>query len=294
MGFGGKGGYQSNKNKGGGKFNSGGKGKGKNPFGSYSNNNKGNDNFGSKGYSNNNYNGGKKGKSDNPFVTNLGPKWIGHHNCDVLRRISIPISRSMRHWGAVECICMRDGKILVGSRDKHLSIWDGEQQGDQLSLKNVNMANVSAGVTALLVEPNTNWLFVGLFTGQIKAFQESPPRELVLKGHEKAITMLYVFDKFLLSVGKDKSFRVWDFNEQQRTFVNNLTMASPVGDINCLRTIGTEIANTKIWLGGEQGIACINMATLTVEGTINTGCGVVGPFFLCTTNMYLWRYETDL
>ena len=71
-----------------------------------------------------------------------------------------------------------------------MSIWTGEAQGEQLLLRLFNNASMSHGVTSFLVEPNTGWLFVGLFSGQIKAFQQKPETELVLKGHESAVTQM--------------------------------------------------------------------------------------------------------
>lgn len=71
-----------------------------------------------------------------------------------------------------------------------MSIWTGEQQGDQLLLRLFNNAVLTAGVTSFLVEPNTGWLFVGLHSGQIKAFQQKPETELVIKGHENEVTQM--------------------------------------------------------------------------------------------------------
>ncbi|CAD7958249.1 unnamed protein product [Amoebophrya sp. A120] len=270
----------SNKNKnpfGGGKY---GGGKYNDNYGKDGGGGKYNDNFGGK-------KGGKDGgKSSNPLVSNREIKTLGHQNCNVLQRVSAPLPRNIRHWDSVDCLAMLDGRIVAGSRDKSMSIWSGETGAgknpgeERLFLKQFSSAMMHTGVQSLCVEPATGWLFVGLFSGQIKAFQQKPEMELVLKGHEKAVSQLYVYDKFLLSVSHDETFKVWEFSDQSRTFVNNFSARSPVGPLHCLRTIGADPSNTRIWLGGERGIACINMQQLVCEGNLDTGGAVVGPFFV--------------
>lgn len=88
-----------------------------------------------------------------------------------------------------------------------------------------------------------------------------------------------IYDKFLLTASKDGSFRVWT-SEGGTTFTNAFIGTAPCGPVNCIRTIGTTPEDTKIWLGGERGISCINMKTLQCEGSFDTGSPVVGPFFL--------------
>lgn len=74
--------------------------------------------------------------------------------------------------------------------------------------------------------------------------------------------------------------RVWEFDESIRSFKCNYTMASPIGPINCLRTIGKDTASSKIWLGGENGVGVVDMNSLAVQGSLSYGAPVVGPFFI--------------
>ncbi|CAD7945307.1 unnamed protein product [Amoebophrya sp. A25] len=284
-GGGGKGGF-----KGGGGFSSKGhfggkssKGKGGNPFGGGGfRDNKGYSKYDSKdggsskggGYGK----GGKGEKGSNPFVKEV--RHLGHQNCQVLQRAAVPLPNHMKHWDSVDALAMMDGKIVAGSRDKSMSLWTGEPGGDQLRLKQHTSASMSAGVTSICVEPNTGWLFVGLFNGQIKAFQQRPETELVLKGHTMAVTQLYVYDKFLLSVSRDGFFRVWELDEATRDFKNSFSAHGMVGELSAIRTVGQDVASARIWLGGNDGIACVNMQRLICEGTIKTDAPVVGPFFI--------------
>ena len=67
---------------------------------------------------------------------------------------------------------------------------------------------MGAGVSCFFVEPETSWLFVGLASGVIRAFQSKPLTELSLEGHTSAVTQIIQYDKFLISVSRDQTYRV--------------------------------------------------------------------------------------
>eukprot|EP00933_Yihiella_yeosuensis_P055313 TRINITY_DN54044_c0_g1_i1.p1 TRINITY_DN54044_c0_g1~~TRINITY_DN54044_c0_g1_i1.p1 ORF type:complete len:392 (+),score=51.01 TRINITY_DN54044_c0_g1_i1:80-1255(+) len=182
---------------------------------------------------------------------------------------------NMGHNGCVQCIAMADdGKIYTGGRDESLFVWkaQGTPQTGLSLVQDCPPIALGSGVTALLYEPNSRWLFCGLWSGEIRAFCKDPVKDERLQGHRRSVTCLCVHSSVLISGSNDGTVRLWTANPQTGGFqCHGQPLQSPTGAVSSIKVLGD-----ALWVGSANGITCFDLNSLQPRGTINSVEQVTG------------------
>lgn len=177
--------------------------------------------------------------------------------------------QSMGHSQGINCMAMVDGKVASGSRDETLMMWRPEPEpggGVQLVPEGAPI-NMGSSVTSIFWEPTSKWLFCGLWNGDIQGYCQQPPHQQErLKGHRRSITDLAVHSGVLISGSNDGYVRLWTVRPETGRFeCFGTPLQPPCGPVTAVRVV-----NGGLWVGGQQGITCIDLSTLQAKGTITS------------------------
>eukprot|EP00397_Hematodinium_sp_SG-2012_P035059 GEMP01037670.1.p1 GENE.GEMP01037670.1~~GEMP01037670.1.p1 ORF type:complete len:516 (+),score=58.43 GEMP01037670.1:135-1550(+) len=254
------------------------------------------------GWGKGSYNAGKKGgewhradrkgkgeESGNPFTSgsgtdggSVGPTGPMLGKGSELRRVhTIHAKTNNGHWDTVDALAMFNDKLVSASSDKTAIIWKGNAGGPYgLSLVKDNQLKFRIGCNSLYFEPSAQMLFCGLNNGEIKCFQASPPREMLLVGHQKAVTCQTSQptpngEGVLITGSLDGTIRFWVFNQSASCFNCTHQLESHCGPVCSIQVLGE-----CLWVGGERGMSCLNLLSLQLVGKIDCSSPMCGPFIL--------------
>mmetsp|Transcript_72624 Transcript_72624/g.117089 ORF Transcript_72624/g.117089 Transcript_72624/m.117089 type:complete len:413 (+) Transcript_72624:107-1345(+) len=194
------------------------------------------------------------------------------YGSELQRVYNMPVN--MGHNGCVSCMVMADGKVYSGGRDENLFVWQAQGSagaGFQL-IQDCAPIHLGSSVTALLYEPSSKWLFCGLWSGEIRAFCKDPVREDRLQGHRRSVACLLVHSSVVISGSNDGTVRLWTFDPAAGRFqCHGQPLNNPSGPVNCMRVLGE-----ALWVGGNTGITCFDLASLQPKGTLPAEHPVTG------------------
>ena len=110
------------------------------------------------------------------------------------------------HQGAIECVKIVDDKIISGSRDNTLKIWD-LQTGKELQTLT---GHTDAIFTVTVCDGK---IISGSENGTLKIWDLQTGKELqTLTGHNRSIYTVTVCDGKIISGSGDHTLKIWDFN----------------------------------------------------------------------------------
>jgi WD40 repeat protein len=192
------------------------------------------------------------------------------------------------HEEGVYCIQFDDEKIVSGSRDDTIKVWDIQRQvcvrtyfghrASVLCLQFDDQRIISGG-------SDTNIIVWQLVTGRILQ---------TLKGHRESVLSLRFDDRYVVSCSKDKSIRVWrlDTGECIRTMCGHMAAVNAVQFLGDIVVSASGDRTIKMWsietgeclntlVGHTRGIACIQYDGKTIvsgssDETIKVWCAETG------------------
>jgi len=173
---------------------------------------------------------------------------------------------NMGHMDGINCMIMADGKIYSGGRDSQLFLWRG-QPSPATTIELVQDCapiNVPSNINSMYYDSASQWLFAGLWGGQIQGWCKQPVVSDTLNGHRKAVSSVTMHSSVLISGSNDGTVRLWTANQQMGRFQAH---GQPI-DIPGGMVTAVKVLNDGLWVGHQQGITCIDLATLQAKGTI--------------------------
>mmetsp|Transcript_65882 Transcript_65882/g.157492 ORF Transcript_65882/g.157492 Transcript_65882/m.157492 type:complete len:465 (+) Transcript_65882:127-1521(+) len=191
---------------------------------------------------------------------------------ELLKVWSMP--EDMGHHDGIMSAAIMGDRVCTGGADERLLLWRGQQSQQNpggLELVQENEVGMPGAVTALFYHGASRWLFSGLATGEIKGFRQEPPAQASMAGHTGMVAALLVHETVLLSGAVDSTVKAWTYNDATASFECAATIATPTGEVSCLRVL----PNGTLWVGATRGISCVNLQTLQVVGTMESRSPVV-------------------
>lgn len=189
----------------------------------------------------------REGGPVGPVVDRVDVEAIGRH-CEVRKA----------HGSGIMCMAMTEQGIFTGSQDKSLKRWKPEKGAD-------NRFNLKPEITIPLPDScfsllsHGGWLFCGLWSGQIQAFSAEGV-ETALKGHTRKVTSIILHQNVIISGSTDREVRLWQMDPNTKQFACTHTISESMpGPIAKLCVLGT-----NLFVGGMNGIAVVNLESLTV------------------------------
>eukprot|EP00931_Biecheleriopsis_adriatica_P110665 TRINITY_DN84957_c0_g1_i1.p1 TRINITY_DN84957_c0_g1~~TRINITY_DN84957_c0_g1_i1.p1 ORF type:complete len:403 (-),score=80.74 TRINITY_DN84957_c0_g1_i1:11-1219(-) len=181
---------------------------------------------------------------------------------------------NMGHNGGLNCMIMADDRVYSGGRDEQLFVWraEGAPGGNFQLVQDCPPIHLGSSVTALCWEPSSKWLFCGLWSGEIRAYCKEPVKEDRLQGHRRSVTCILIHSGVVISGSNEGTVRLWTFNQQTGGFQGHgQPMSNPSGPVTCAKVL-----NDALWVGGNSGITCFDLASLQAKGTISSQHQVTG------------------
>tara|TARA_B100001123_G_scaffold48600_2_gene49463 strand:- start:127 stop:3696 length:3570 start_codon:yes stop_codon:yes gene_type:complete len=154
---------------------------------------------------------GIRGQQDQPVVGKDSTQQVDHR---FAARLSLSLAG---HTGRIYCVCFSpDGKRIVsGSRDNTLKVWDAETGKETLTLKGHTSIVQSVSFSA-----NGKWIVSGSDDKTLKIWNAQTGQEIrTLKGHfDVVLSVNFSPDgKRIVSGSFDRTLKVWDAQTGQET-----------------------------------------------------------------------------
>ncbi len=179
------------------------------------------------------------------------------------------------HGGAVFSVCVtQEGKVVSGSRDKTVRIWDME--GNQLAVyRGHELAVNSVYVT------KDGKIVSGSYDATVRIWDMQGNQLAVCRGHERAVNSVYVTkDGKIVSGSNDSTVRVWDMEGNQLAVCRGHEgMVMSVCVTNDGKIVsGSEDKTVRVWdMQGNQFALCrgheggVTSVCVTIDGKIVSG-----------------------
>jgi len=151
--------------------------------------------------------------------------------------------------GVRTLVFSRDGRFFATcAEDKTIRIWNGRSE-----LPRQEIGGFPANALTLDASYDGRTLVAGCADGKIYAIDrknDSEKTRRTLAGHlgEVGVVKLFPESRWLVSTGKDKTFRVWDLQDLREVY----KVRSGDGEIFDL---AIDLAGTSIFTGAERGVA---------------------------------------
>lgn len=180
----------------------------------------------------------------------------------------------MGHDGGVNCMTTVDDRVYTGGRDGQLFVWrgvPGPGGGFEL-VQDAAPIDLGSSVMSMCYDATSRWLFCGLWDGEIQAYCKDPMVQDRLPGHRLSVTALIVHSGVLVSASHDATVQCWTLNPQNgRYHPHGQPLQNPTGAIT-----QTCIVDGSLWVAGQNGITCFDLASLQAKGTIPSTHQVTG------------------
>mmetsp|Transcript_33886 Transcript_33886/g.79238 ORF Transcript_33886/g.79238 Transcript_33886/m.79238 type:complete len:397 (-) Transcript_33886:174-1364(-) len=173
---------------------------------------------------------------------------------------------TMGHNDGINCMITAEGKIYSGGRDSQLFLWRGQPSASSSVelVQDCAPINITSNVNALYFDSASQWLFAGLWGGQIQGWCKAPVVTDVLSGHRKSVSCLTMHSGVLISGSNDATVRLWTLNQQAGRFqAHGNPIDCPGGMVTSVKVL-----NDGLWVGHQQGVTCIDLGSLQPRGTI--------------------------
>jgi len=152
-----------------------------------------------------------------------------------------------------------DADVFSAGEDGLVKAWNCAQQANgSLQISEKHSMDCGGTLSSCHYSAATQWMFVGLATGVIKAFNKASGAQLTLEGHtQKVGAMLWHQEGStlaLISAGNEPHLRIWIPSGDQ--FVCSNTWHSEVRNPRCM-----VVLNSHLWVGGSDGLRVYNLGT---------------------------------
>lgn len=174
------------------------------------------------------------------------------------------------HGDALTAICVADDAVYTSSRDGTLKRWRPQRSAANL-FELAAECEVPLGGQCWCMVAAGEWVFCGLSDGRIRAFSKAG-QDLQLSGHTQGVSAMLPHQSVLLSGSAEGAVRCWSFDSALGAFVNSHTVDDLIpGQVRCLTVMGSQL-----WVGGNEGITLVDLASLSRAVRIQPLKKVVG------------------
>ena len=147
------------------------------------------------------------------------------------------------HTDAVYCVAIRDGKVISGSWDKTIKIWD-IGTGELINM----LDGQSGSVYGIAVAEGK---IVSCYNDKIVKVWDLNTGELLnmLEGHNDAVYSIAIKDGKIVSGSRDRTIKIWDSKtgELLRTLVCNTASVSSIAVMEGKIALGLGDKTVRIW-----------------------------------------------
>lgn len=183
------------------------------------------------------------------------------------------------HSRAITCMQITsDDKLLTGSADYLLSIWDVQEMNRLASYTH------DESITALAVTRDNRYVITGCYDSKIRIWPLYELREdtvIVFEGHEADISSLALdpTDSYILSGSVDCCIKIWDLEKklmEAKTYIGHSDLILDIKLAGNMMISGDREGNTVVWyLNSNKKIDiqpdeadCINCVAVVVEESL--------------------------